>query len=99
MTQLAEAPAARGPRTKSPLANDLQLGGVSALAEYLNVSRSWLTALKECSRRRHSSANPSCFSGNKSNAKWVLEWLERNRDFEVRRSKEPAFPQSPQPLA
>lgn len=98
MTQLAEPPVVRAVRSKSPLANDLQLGGVSALAEYLNVSRSWLTALKQCARRRHSPANPSCFSGNKSNAKWVLEWLERNRDFEVRRSKEPAAPQSPQPL-
>lgn len=97
MTQLAEAPAARGPRTKAPLANDLQLGGVSALAEYLNVSRSWLTALKQCAHRRHSPANPTCFSGNKSNAKWVLAWLERNRDFDVKRSRESAVSQSQPP--
>lgn len=70
-------------RQPRKLNSDTDLGCIVELAAYMNVSRTHLQALKKCANSRHSQANPSCFSGNKSHKQWVLAWLERNRDFRV----------------
>lgn len=74
---------ARKPRTPAVITAGDQLGPLNAVATYLKVSRSYLSALKKCAKRRVE-ANPenkSPFVGNKVSAKWVLDWLDRNRDF------------------
>lgn len=84
MSILCEQPAARPRRAPArEIESDTQLGNVTQLAQYMKVTRSYLQALKRCAKQRHSKANQSCFSGNKSTARWVLLWLERNRDFRV----------------
>lgn len=66
-------------------------GPLIALAAYLKVGRTWLSALKKCAARRASEApasegrlppNPSPFVGNKATAARIRGWLDRNPDFQ-----------------
>lgn len=64
-----------------------QLGPLNAVAAYMKVSRTYLSALKKCAGLRAAAdpLNKSPFAGNKVSANWVLAWLDRNRDFKSSR--------------
>jgi hypothetical protein len=75
--------ARKTPRPMQPLRSDTDLGCIEALMEYMHLKRTYLQALKHCANKRHSADNPSCFTGSKSCKKWIMAWLERNRDFKI----------------
>jgi hypothetical protein len=69
---------------------DTDLGSLAALAVYMNVGRTWLSALKKCAKRRAAEApahapNPNPFVGQKATKQRIMQWLERNPDFEAAR--------------
>lgn len=70
-------------RRQNLLRSDTDLGCITELSVYLHLKLTYLKALKHVARERHSTENPNCFTGTKSCKKWVLEWLERNRDFKI----------------
>ena len=69
--------------TKRPLQSDTDLGCIRSLMAYMGLKSTYMSALKRCANERHSKENPSCFTGTKSCKKWIIEWLERNRDFKT----------------
>lgn len=57
------------------------LGPLIAVAAYMKVGRTWMSALKRCAKRIHEKDNPSPFRGGKTCKRWVMEWLDRNPEF------------------
>lgn len=74
-------------KTPAPdLTSDTDLGCLVALARYMKVPLHYLADVKKGSIlrfQRDGATNPPCFTGTKSCKKWVMEWLERNRDFKT----------------
>lgn len=62
---------------------DTDLGCIESLMTYMGLKRTYMQALKRCANERHSKENPACFTGSKSCKRWIMQWLERNRDFKV----------------
>lgn len=63
--------------------HDTDLGCISQLMVYMGLTRSYMQAIKRCANERHTKQNPSCFTGKMSCKRWIMGWLERNRDFKV----------------
>jgi hypothetical protein len=75
--------AIRRGRVPTLVTADDQLGPIVAVAAYMKVGRTWMFALKKCATRRHEKENLTPFRGGKTCKKWVMEWLERNPDFQA----------------
>lgn len=69
-----------------------QLGPAVAVARFMGLSYSYLSAVKKAAALRDNDENPTPFTGNKTSAARVHEWLERNRDFIPSRTVSPARP-------
>lgn len=63
--------------------SDTDLGCIESLMAYMGLKRTYMQAIKHCANDRHSKDNPTCFTGSKSCKRWIMQWLERNRDFKV----------------
>jgi hypothetical protein len=63
--------------------SDTDLGSIKDLMDFMGLKRTYVQALKLCAKKRDSEANPSPFVGTKSCKQWIMQWLQRNRDFKV----------------
>lgn len=79
-------------KTDAELKTDTDLGCIEALMKSMGLKRTYMQALKLCAKMRHSETNPSPFVGRFSCKRWIMEWLQRNRDFKI----ESAYPRQPQ---
>lgn len=70
-------------RIPSIITADDQLGPLCAVAVFMGCGRTWVSAMKRCASRRHEKENPTPFRGGKTCKKWIMEWLERNPDFQA----------------
>ena len=66
-------------RTRTSIKSDDQLGTIKAVAEYLGVGRTWLSGVKRRQFQLHvelgAGSYPIAFSGGKTCAAWVKEFL------------------------
>jgi hypothetical protein len=63
--------------------SDTDLLCIASLMACMGLKRTYMQALKHCANERHCKENPTCFTGSKSCKRWIMQWLERNRDFKV----------------
>jgi hypothetical protein len=75
------------------ITTDTDLGCIEDLIPFVGLKRTYIQAIKRCANERHTKENPSPFVGRFSCKRWLVQWLQRNRDFKV----ELAYPTRRQP--